>query len=128
MTENELSYEIIGCAIEVHRILGPGLLESAYEECLCYELGQKNIKFDRQLWLPMNYKNVILKDKMYRLDIWVEKKVIVDVKSVETIPPVHKKQVLTYLQQTKSKLGLLLNFNVPILKDGIERIVLGLEE
>jgi len=128
MTENELSYEIIGCAIEVHRILGPGLLESAYEECLCYELGKKNIKFDRQLWLPMNYKNVILKDKMYRLDIWVEKKVIVDVKSVETIPPVYKKQVLTYLQQTKNKLGLLLNFNVPVLKDGIERVVLGLEE
>ncbi len=110
MTENELSYEIIGSAIEVHRNLGPGLLESAYEECLCYELKQKNIKFDRQLWLPMSYKNVILKDKMYRLDIWVERKVIVDVKSVEEIPPVHKKQVLTYLQQTGSKLELLLNF------------------
>ena len=128
MTENELSYEIIGIAIEVHRILGPGLLESAYEECLCYELKQKNIKFDRQLWLPMNYKNVIVKDKMYRLDIWVEKKVIVEIKSVETIHPVFKKQVLTYLKQTGSRLGLLLNFNLPVLKDGIERIVLGLEE
>lgn len=128
MTENELSYEIIGCAIEVHRILGPGLLESAYEECLCYELRKKNIKFDRQLWLPMNYKDVILRENMYRLDIWVEKKVVVDVKSVEKIPLVYKKQVLTYLQQTGSKLGLLLNFNVPVMKEGIERIVLGLEE
>ena len=128
MTENELSYEIIGCAIEVHRHLGPGLLESAYEECLCYELKQKNIKFERQLWLPMNYKNVILKDNMYRIDIWVEKKVIVDVKSVKAISPVYEKQVLTYLQQTGSKLGLILNFNVPVIKEGIERIVLGLEE
>lgn len=128
MTENELSYEIIGSAIEVHRILGPGLLESAYEECLCYELKQKGLKFERQLWLPMNYKNVIVRDKMYRLDIWVEKKVIVDVKSVEQMPLVYKKQVLTYLQQTGSKLGLLLNFNVSVMKDGIERIVLGLEE
>ena len=77
MTENELSYEIIGCAIEVHRILGPGLLESAYEECLCYELTQKNIEFQRQLYLPMEYKGIIVKEKMYRVDIWVEKKVII---------------------------------------------------
>ena len=128
MTENELSYEIIGSAIEVHRILGPGLLESAYEECLCYELKQKNIRFDRQLWLPMNYKEIIVKDNMYRLDIWVEKKVVVDIKSVEAISPVYMKQVLTYLQQTGSKLGLLLNFNVSVMRDGIERIVLGLEQ
>ena len=128
MTENELSYEIIGATIEVHRLLGPGLLESAYEECLCYELEQKKISYERQLWLPMRQKNVIIKEKMYRLDIWVEKKVIVDVKSVEEIHIVYKKQVLTYLEQTGSKLGLLLNFNVPVLKDGIERIVLGLEE
>ena len=128
MTENELSYEIIGAAIEVHRVLGPGLLESAYEECLCYELKQKKIQFDRQLYLPMRYKEVIVREKMYRVDIWVERKVIVDVKSVETVPPVHKKQVLTYLQQTGSKLGLLLNFNVPVLKEGIERIVLGLDD
>ncbi|KAA3613796.1 MAG: GxxExxY protein [Calditrichaeota bacterium] len=128
MTENELSYEIIGSAIEVHRILGPGLLESAYEECLCYELKQKKIKFDRQLWLPMRYKDVIVREKMYRLDIWVEEKVVIDIKSVERIPPVFKKQVLTYLEQTGSTLGLLLNFNVPVLKDGIERVVLGLKE
>lgn len=127
-TENELSYEIIGSAIEVHRILGPGLLESAYEECLCYELEQKNLSFDKQVWLPMNYKNIVVKDKMYRLDIWVENKVIVEIKSVETVLPVHKKQVLTYLQQTGCKLGLLLNFAVPVMKQGIDRIVLGLEE
>ncbi len=128
MTENELSYQIIGAAIEVHRILGPGLLESAYEECLCYELDQRNIKFERQVLLPMNYKGVILRERIYRVDIWVEKKVIVDVKSVEFIPPVYKKQVITYLQQTECKLGLLLNFNVAVMKDGIERIVRGLEE
>lgn len=128
MTENELSFEIIGAAIEIHRVLGPGLLESAYEECLCYELQQKNLRIEQQFWLPMRYKNVIVKEKMYRLDIWVERKVIIDVKSVEQVHPVHEKQVLTYLQQTKSKLGLLLNFNVPVLKNGIHRIVLGLEE
>ena len=128
MTENELSFEIIGAAIEIHRVLGPGLLESAYEECLCYELQQKNLRIEQQFWLPMRYKDVIVKEKMYRLDIWVERKVIIDVKSVEQVHPVHEKQVLTYLQQTKSKLGLLLNFNVPVLKNGIHRIVLGLEE
>lgn len=128
MTENELSHEIIGSAIEVHRILGPGLLESAYEECLCYELKEKKFHIDRQLWLPMKYKDILVKEKMYRLDIWVERKVVVDIKSVETALPVHQKQVLTYLQQTGSKLGLLLNFNVPVLKDGINRIVLGLDE
>lgn len=128
MTENELSYEIIGAAIEVHQALGPGLLESAYEECLCYELKEKKLLFDRQLLLPMKYKDVIVKEKMYQIDVWVERKVVVDVKSVETTLPVHKKQVLTYLQQTGCKLGLLLNFNVPVMKEGIERIVLGLKE
>jgi len=118
MTENELSHEIIGSAIEVHRIFGPGLLESAYEECLCYELKEKIFHIERQLWLPMKYKDILVKEKMYRLDIWVEIKVVVDIKSVETVLPVHQKQVLTYLQQTGSKLGLLLNFNVPVLKDG----------
>ena len=128
MTENELSYEIIGAAIEVHRILGPGLLESAYEECLCYELKQKGFRIAQQFWLPMQYKDIVVKENMYRLDIWIERKVIVDVKSVANLLPVFKKQVLTYLQQTGCKLGLLLNFNVPVIKDGIERIVHGLEE
>jgi GxxExxY protein len=127
-TENELSFEVIGAAIEVHRILGPGLLESAYEECLCYELEQRGLAYVRRQLLPMRYKEVIMNERMYRIDIWVEDKVIIDVKSVEAVPPVYKKQVLTYLQLTKCKLGLLLNFNVPILKDGIERIVNGLDE
>jgi len=128
MTENELSFNIIGAAIEVHRAIGPGLLESAYEECLCYELEQRDLKYVRQQLLPLNYKNVIMKERMYRIDIWVENKVIVDVKSVDTIPIVYKKQVLTYLKQTHCKLGLILNFNVPVLRDGIERIVNGLVE
>ena len=109
-------------------MLGPGLLESAYEECLCYELQQKKFHIEKQFWLPIRYKDVIVKEKMDRLDIWVERKVVVDVKSVEQVLPVHEKQVLTYLQQTGNKLGLLLNFNVPVLKDGIHRIVMGLEE
>jgi len=128
MTENELSFEIIGAAIEVHRVVGPGLLESAYEECVCYELRQKGFQLDQQLWLPMRYKDVIVKEDMYRLDIWIEKKVIVDVKSVEELLPVHEKQLLTYLQLTGCKLGLLINFNVPVLKLGIHRVVNGLEE
>ncbi len=128
MTENELSYEIIGAAIEVHRIVGPGLLESAYEECLCYELDCRGLKYLRQHALPLIYKDVIVKERMYRVDIWVENKLIVDVKSVEIVPPVYKKQVLTYPQQTNCKLGLLLNFNVPILNEGIERIVNGFIE
>jgi len=128
MNENDLSYEIIGAALEVHRILGPGLLESAYEECLCYELDQRGLSYKRQQWLPMRYKNIVVREKMYRIDVWVEDKVIVDIKSVEQIPLVYKKQVLTYLQQTGCKLGLLLNFNVNLLRDGIERIVNGLEE
>jgi len=128
MNENELSYEIIGSAIEVHKNIGPGLLESAYEECLCYELRKKQFKLKQQLWLPLRYKDVIVKEKMYRLDIWLEKKVILDVKSIETVLPVHEKQVLTYLKLTDCKLGLLLNFNVPVLKEGICRIVNGLEE
>ncbi|MFQ5633083.1 MAG: GxxExxY protein, partial [bacterium] len=91
MTENELSYEIIGSAIEVHQEIGPGLLESAYEDCLCYELRQKGFHVDQQLWLPLRYKDVIVKENMYRLDLWVEKKVVIDVKSVEKAIPVFKK-------------------------------------
>ena len=128
MTENELSFEIIGAAIEVHRVLGPGLLESAYEECLCYELKQKGLEFEQQIYLPLRYKDIIVKENMYRIDIWVERKVIVDVKSVLSVPSVFKKQVLTYLRQTGFKLGLLMNFNVTVMKDGIERIVNGLKE
>ena len=119
---DELSNRIIGAAIEVHRILGPGLLESAYEECLCRELTLQNILFERQKSLPVTYKGIYL-DCGYRLDILVEKLVIVELKTVEHIEPIHEAQLLTYLKLSDLWLGLLMNFNVPVLKEGIRRIV-----
>jgi len=121
---NIISNKIIGSAIEVHKTLGPGLLESIYEECLCYEIKKQNLKFERQVNLPVIYKELKL-DAGYRLDILVENLVIVELKAVEHIIPVHKAQLLTYLKITKKWLGLLMNFNVPVLKDSIERIVNG---
>ena len=120
--EDELSNIIIGAAIEVHKILGPGLLESAYEECLCYELKQRGIVFERQKALPLIYKDVHL-DCGYRVDILVEKLVIIELKAVDKVEPIHDAQVLTYLKLSKLWLGLIINFNVPVLKDGIRRIV-----
>ena len=119
---DELSNQIIGAAIEVHRILGPGLLESTYEQCLCHELTLKNISFERQKPLPVTYKGICL-NCGYRLDILVEKLVIVELKTVEHIGPIHEAQLLTYLKLSDLWLGLLVNFNVPVLKDGIRRIV-----
>ena len=118
---DELSNQIIGAAIEVHRILGPGLLESTYEQCLCHELTLKNISFERQKPLPVTYKGICL-NCGYRLDILVEKLVIVELKTVEHIEPIHEAQLLTYLKLSDLWLGLLVNFNVPVLKDGIRRI------
>jgi len=120
--ENIISEKIIGAAIEVHRVLGPGLLESAYEECLSYELVEAGFKIERQIPLPIIYKEVKL-DCGYRLDIVVEDLVIIGLKTVEKLMPIHEAQLLTYLKLTNRKLGLLLNFNVPVLKDGIKRIV-----
>jgi len=120
--ENDLSKLIIGAAIEVHRALGPGLLESAYEECLCFELRELNLSFERQLALPVRYKSVQL-DCGYRLDIVVEKCVILELKTVEELAPIHEAQLLTYLKLSEVRLGILLNFNAPIMKDGIRRIV-----
>ena len=119
---DELSNLIIGAAIEVHRILGPGLLESAYEQCLCHELTLKDISFERQKPLPVTYKGISL-DCGYRLDILVEKLVIVELKTVEHIEPIHEAQLLTYLKLSDLWLGLLMNFNVPVLKEGIRRLV-----
>lgn len=119
---DELSNLIIGAAIEVHRHLGPGLLESAYEECLCHELVLNKISFERQKPLPVIYKGVHL-DCGYRLDILVEKLVILELKTVEHIEPIHEAQLLTYLKLSGLWLGLLINFNVPVLKQGIRRIV-----
>jgi GxxExxY protein len=118
-----LTEKIIGFAIEVHRQLGPGLLESAYEECLCYELKQSGLIFQRQLPLPVLYKAIRL-DCGYRIDIVVEKKVILELKTVERLIPVHDAQLVTYLKLSRLRTGLLLNFNSPTLKDGIRRMVL----
>ena len=123
--ENELSHEIIGAAIEVHRQLGPGLLESAYEECLAHELFLRNISFERQNPMPVVYKDVKL-DCGYRLDFLVAGLVVVELKAVDALAPIHEAQVLTYLKLSQCKLGLVINFNVPVLKDGIKRLVLGL--
>jgi GxxExxY protein len=115
-----LSKQVIGCAIEVHRALGPGLFEAAYEECLCHELGLAGLTFLRQLPLPLEYKNVRL-ECGYRLDILVERRLIVEVKAVEKMTPVHEAQILTYLKLAGLKTGLLLNFNSVRLRDGIKR-------
>ena len=120
--EDKLSKEIIGASIEVHRNLGPGLLESAYEECLCRELFIRDLTFERQKPLPLSYKGVKL-DCGYRLDIVVGELVILELKAADRIEPIHEAQLLTYLKLTNLKLGILINFNVPILKDGIKRVV-----
>ena len=122
MTENELSNKIIGTAIELHRILGPGLLESAYENALSYDLKEIGIEVKQQVPMPFVYKEIKL-DVGYRLDLLVENKVIVEIKSVEVLAPVHYAQLLTYLKLSNLKLGLLINFNTKLLKDGIHRIV-----
>ena len=127
MDINQLSSKIIGAAIEVHKHLGPGLLESAYEECLCHELEMRGIKFDRQKPLPVEYKGRKL-ECGYRLDILVEDKIILELKSCEKLEKIHKAQLLTYLKLSEQKLGLLLNFNTEAMKEGIVRIVNGLPE
>ncbi len=123
MTDAELTHEIIGAAIEVHRTLGPGLLESAYEECLARELTLRNIPFEQQKPLPVVYKEVKL-ECGYRVDLLVAGRVIVELKSVEALAPIHDAIVLTYLRLSNCKIGLLINFNVLALKDGIKRLVL----
>jgi len=120
---NIISEQVIGAAIEVHKALGPGLLESAYEECLCRELALRNIRFERQRSLPVEYKGVQL-DCGYRTDLLVSETVIVEIKAVESIQPIHEAQLLTYLKLGGWKLGLLINFNVPVLKNGIRRRIL----
>ncbi len=121
MSENEISEKIIGCAIQVHRELGPGLLESSYEECLYYELIQAGLLVEKQKPLPLVYKEVKL-ECGYRIDLLVEKMVVVEIKAVEALNDVHMAQILTYLKLSKCKLGLLINFNVALLKDGIKRV------
>lgn len=121
---NQLAEVVLGAAIEVHRHLGPGLMESAYETCLCHELGQRGIRFSRQIALPIQYKGLIL-DASYRIDVLVEGCLVIEIKAVEQVTDLHKAQLLTYLRLRDSWLGLLLNFNVPMMKDGIHRMVNG---
>lgn len=122
MTENELSYKIIGAALDVHKTLGVGLLESAYEVALAYELRELGFEVKSQVVLPLKYKSEVI-DNAYRVDLIVENIVIIEVKSVLEIHPIFYSQVLTYLKLTNIKLGLLINFNTPLVKDGIHRIV-----
>jgi GxxExxY protein len=126
-TVNGVTQAVIGAAIEVHRTLGPGLLEAAYEECLCQELLLRQIAFERQRPLPVEYKGLRL-DCGYRLDLLVSECVVVEIKAVEAIHPIHEAQLLTYLRIGGWKAGLLINFNVAMLKQGIRRLVLGLEQ
>jgi GxxExxY protein len=120
--ENALTERIIAAAIEVHRHLGPGLLESAYETCLCHELNLMGISLQRQVALPINYKGIKL-DCGYKMDLVVEDTVIVELKAVEEFAPIHHSQLLTYLKLTNTRVGLLINFHVPVLKSGLKRIV-----
>lgn len=124
---NQVTEKIIGAAIQVHRALGPGLLESAYESCLAFELAEQGLKVDQQKPLPVVYREVKL-DCGYRLDLLVEDKVIVEVKAVDRLGPIHQAQLLSYLKLSGCKVGLLINFNVKMLKQGIWRIVNGLPE
>ncbi len=121
--EESLTEEIIGAAIEVHRHLGPGLLESAYEECLCHELSLRGFSFERQKPLPLQYKGIKL-DCGYRVDLLVEGKVVLELKCADSITPVHEAQLLTYLRLSGAKVGLILNFHVAAMRDGIKRRVL----
>jgi len=127
MKINEVSQAVIGAAIEVHRALGPGLLESAYEECLARELTLRRIPFERQKPLALQYKGVKL-DCGYRVDFLVAEMVVVEVKAADLLLPLHQAQLLTYMKLGGWKVGLLINFHVPLLRKGIKRLVLGLEE
>jgi len=120
--DTDLTRKIIGAAIEVHRLLGPGLLESAYEECLCRELSLRSVSFERQKPIPLIYKDVKL-ECGYRIDILVEHRIVVELKAIEQIAPIHEAVVLTYLKLSGNRVGLLINFHVPVLKEGVRRYI-----
>jgi GxxExxY protein len=122
MNENEISELILDCCFDIHRNIGPGLFESVYEQILSYELSEKNLRFERQKAIPLNYGKITF-NVGFRLDFYVENKVILELKSVESILPIHEKQLLTYLKITNCKLGFLVNFNSTLMKNGIIRIV-----
>ena len=122
VVENVLTDQIIGCAIEVHRHLGPGLIESVYEECLCSELSQIGLHFERQVHLPVTYKGIKL-ECGHKLDLVVENSIVVELKSIDELTPLHLAQLLTYLKTSNKRVGLLINFNVQFLKNGLKRVV-----
>ena len=122
MTENEISNKVIGAAIDIHKSIGPGLLESAYENALAYDLTKLGFEVRQQVPMPFMYKNV-KQDVGYRIDLLVNKKLIIEVKAIETLAPVHYAQLLTYLKLSGIKLGLLINFNSKVLKNSIHRVV-----
>lgn len=122
MELNQITEKIIGCAIEVHKRLGPGLLESAYEECLSYELQNAGLRINRQVAVPVVYKEIKL-ECGYRIDILVENTVIIELKSIDAFAPVHEAQILTYMKFANKSIGLLINFNVSLLKEGIKRYI-----
>tara|TARA_R110002073_G_scaffold120065_3_gene261864 strand:+ start:4251 stop:4643 length:393 start_codon:yes stop_codon:yes gene_type:complete len=124
MTENEIATKIIGCAIDVHKVLGPGLLERAYQECLYYKLKKVGLKVEKEKPMPLVFEEVKL-ECGYRIDLLVENKVVIELKSVEALNDVHLAQTLTYMKLGKYKLGLLINFNVTLLKQGIKRVING---
>ena len=123
LLEEDLTSEIIAAAIDVHRALGPGLLESVYEECLCRELQLRGIVFERQVDLPIVYKGIRLREG-FRIDIFVERRIVLELKAVDRVLPIHEAQLLTYLRLSKSRVGLLLNFNVVAMRHGVVRRVL----
>jgi len=127
VTDQQLTHEIIGSAIEVHKALGPGLLESAYEECVAKELTLRNICFERQKPMSLLYKDTKL-DCGYRVDFLIDGRVVVELKSVEALAPIHDAIVLTYLRLSGCRIGLLINFNVPVLREGVRRLVLNYAE
>ncbi|MCF8364945.1 MAG: GxxExxY protein [Bacteroidales bacterium] len=125
MTENEISKVVYDCALKVHKNLGPGLLESAYEECLFYELSKTGLKVEKQKPLPLIYEDVKL-EIGYRIDLMVENKFIIEIKAVDALNDVHLAQILTYLKISDCKLGMLINFNVTLIKKGIKRVINGI--
>lgn len=127
MDVNALTEKVIGAAIEVHRALGPGLLEAVYEECLCHELSLRNISFNRQYGLPVKYKNVFL-ECGHRIDLLVDNRIVIELKAVDQLSSLHEAQLLSYLKSGNWNIGLLINFNVPVLKQGIRRKVLNLKQ
>ncbi len=127
MSENEITAVVIDSALRIHRSLGPGLLESVYEELLAYELSRRGLQLERQKSIPITYEDLVLVDA-FRADLIVDRRVLIELKSVEALQPVHSKQTLTYIRLAHLRIGLLINFNVPLLKDGIKRLVNGLPE